>query len=460
MSLTTANITQLQAGIREGRWTRQDIIAAHLERIEQINPMTNTFVEVRAAKVLEEASAADRKFGETIAGPLDGVPMSVKDTFGIAELKRTDGIRAFADRKADTDDLIVTQLRSSGALLLGHSNVPDMCARWNTVSGLYGTARNPRDLSLTTGGSSGGEAGNIAAGMATVGIGQDYGGSIRVPASFCGLYGLRTSPGLVANVQPIPSSPPSLPFQAMATNGPLARSVDDLEAVFNALLNFDSRDPTNLPVDLIETEAQPTVAVLRSEIGAILDSEIEDKLDKSIEILRDQGYDVAENAFPDLHRAPELWGELVGTDFVQTALPTMGPLLEESCLQHIHAMHGSFDLGPEVAKYSAAWIERAHMLAQYAEFSQKYPLVIAPVAGMPTPPLDFDHMLTRSETTHLFDQMRNVLWVNLLGLPALSLPNGIQLIAPRYHDRNLIRVARDIEQQLTPVNVATPVSAS
>jgi amidase len=192
---TTTSITGLQGLIERGDATRRDIVLAHLERIELVNPSTNTFVEVRRNEVLAEAEAADATHGRRLAGPLDGVPLSIKDSYGIRGLRRSDGLVANADRYADRDDTVVTRLRDAGALLLGHGNVPDMCVRWNTVSGLYGTSRNPRDLERSVGGSSGGEAGNVAAGMATAAIGQDLGGSIRVPASFCGVYGIRSTPG-------------------------------------------------------------------------------------------------------------------------------------------------------------------------------------------------------------------------------------------------------------------------
>lgn len=449
---------ELQSQIREGSLTRRQIVQAHLDRIATVNPHTNSLVELRADEVVAEADAADSERGRTITGPLDGVPMSVKDSYGIRGLRRSDGLKANADRYVDRDDSVVTRLRDAGALLLGHGNVPDLCVRWNTISGLYGTTRNPRDLNLTVGGSSGGDAANVAAGMATAAIGQDLGGSIRVPASFCGIYGVRSTPGVVPNLSTYPAFPETPAAQAMGTIGPFARNVDDLERVFTAIAVPDPLDPLSLPLarQSADAEPRPRVAVLREETGAVLDPEISRRLDETVALLRGAGYDVVEGAIGDLRRAPELWAEITGTDLVHTMLERAGHLMTDSGRQHVEEMFGAVALDGSVSSYNDAWIERAGLLVEWAAFSERFPLVVAPVAGMPTPPLDFDHMLDAAATTALFDSMRCVPWVNLFGVPSLALPNGIQLVGRRFREDQLFAAARAIEPGLAPVTIATP----
>lgn len=456
-TLFSASVSELQQLIRGGGVTRRDIVQAHLDRIEAVNPQTNSFVELRAEEALAEADAADSGRGRTIAGALDGVPMSVKDSYGIRGLRRTDSLRANADRYAERDDSVVTRLKDAGALLLGHANVPDLCVRWNTVSGLYGTTRNPRDLKRTVGGSSGGDAANVAAGLATAALGQDLGGSIRVPASFCGVYGIRTTPGVVSNVASIPAFPDTPTIQAMGTIGPLARSVADLEAVYGAIAGFDPFDPISLPVSPAEASGpRPRIAVLRDELGAVIDPEIERRLQRTIEVLQDGGYEVVEGAVPAFRRAPELWAEINGTDLVRVMLARVGPLMVASGRQHVEQMFGAAELGGDVAGYNDAWLERASLLARWVAFTEEYPLVVAPVAGMPTPLLDFDDMLDAAATSALFDSMRNVPWVNLFGLPSLALPNGIQLVGRRFREDQVFAAAHAVERGLDPVTVATP----
>jgi amidase len=423
-----------------------------------VNPSTNTFVEVRGAEAQAEASRADAERGHTIVGALDGVPMSIKDSYGIAGLNRTDGLVMNAHRRSEQDDSVVARLREAGALILGHGNVPDLCVRWNTISSLYGASRNPRDLARTVGGSSGGEAGNVAAGMATAALGQDLGGSVRVPASFCGVYGIRTSPGVVPNVTTTPAFPATATNQMMGTIGPFARCVADLEAVYGVIAGVDPLDPISVPVTTAAPASSglPRVAVLLGETGAVIDPEIEQRLRDTIGFLRSAGYDVAEGVVPDFHRAPELWAEINGTDLMRSALPRVGDQMIASGRQHVEQMFGSVELGDDIAAYLDAWLERSALLDVWVRFAEDYPLVIAPVAGMTTPTLEFDHMLDADATKQLFNQMRCVPWVNLFGLPALALPNGIQLVGRRFHEHEVFAAARAIEPSLPKVEIATP----
>jgi amidase len=458
MELCAASIDELQELIRTGEVTRRHIVEAHLSRIAAVNPQTNTFAELRPEAALAEADAADAARGHTIEGALDGVPMSIKDSYSIVGLNRTDGLLAYANRRSTQDDSVVTRLRDAGAIILGHGNIPDLCVRWNTISSVYGTSRNPRDLSLTVGGSSGGEGGNVAAGMATVALGQDLGGSVRVPASFCGVYGIRVSPGVVPNVTATPAFPSTPTNQMMGTVGPLARSVADLEAVYGVIAGVDPLDPISIPLaEAAESAALPRVAVLRNETGAVITPEIERRLQQTIGFLRDEGYEVVEGVFPDLHRAPEVWGEINGTDLMRSVIPRIGDQMIESGRQHIEQMFGSVELGDDITAYNNAWIERSTLLDTWVRFAEDFPLTVAPVAGMPTPPLEFDHMLSLDDTKALFDLMRCVPWVNLLGLPGLALPNGIQLIGRRFHEYEVFAAARAVERSLPRVEIAPAI---
>jgi amidase len=452
----TATIAELQAAVTSGASSRAEIVAAHLERIERLNPLTNSFAEIRAEEALAEAGKADARHGRELAGPLDAVPMSIKDSFAVRGLRRTDGLPVHADRIAHGDDVVVTRLRDAGALVLGHGNVPDLCIRWNTISGLYGATRNPRDLTRSVGGSSGGDAANVAAGLATVALGQDLGGSIRVPASFCGVYGLRTGAGVVPNVPVIPAFPSSTTVDAMGTFGPFGRSVADLAAVLPVIAGAHPYDPVSVPAPLVRSERPLPVAVLRTETGAVLEPEIERRLDVTVVALQEAGYDVVEAVFPDLRRAPEVWAQIIGTDLLNVTLPEVGREVLDSGRVHIEEMFGLFDLGPDVRRYGAAWLERRALQDRLVRFLEEYPLVVAPVAGMPTPLLDFDDHIGVEASDELFQRMRCVVWVNLFGLPGLALPNGIQLVTRRFHEPDLLAAAVAIEPLLPPVEVADP----
>lgn len=458
-----ATIAQLQRGIRDGSLTRAGIVRHHLDRVRAHNAAVGSVAELRADAVLAEAQTADAAHGRTVVGSLDGAPLSVKESYGIAGMRRSDGLPLWRDRRATRDDTVVTRLREAGALLVCHGNVPDLCVRWNTVSGLYGTTRNPRDPGRTVGGSSGGEAANVAAGFAVAAIGQDLGGSIRVPAAFCGVYGLRTTPGVVPTVSEFPAFPATPTTHAFGTIGPLARDVADLRAVYEAIAVPDDRDVAGVPTaDTGHRPAaaaparRPPVAVLVDETGATVDDDIRARLDDTCAWLEDAGYDVARHVLPDLRRASELWAQLTGTDLVRVTLPRLGAHMTASGRQHVEDLFGAFALGSDLGAYLDAWAERAALYAQWARVARRYPLVIAPVAGMPTPALDFDELIGRDATLALFDRMRCVPWVNLFGLPSLALPNGIQLVGRRFHEADLFDAALAVEPHL-PVTVATPV---
>jgi amidase len=453
--LDVESVASVQSAIARGHASRREIVDLHLERVAAFNDEVNGFVELRADAVRAEADAADREHGRTITGELDGVPFSIKDSYAVAGLHRTNGLPINKDVVDPADEVVVARLRAAGALVLGHGAIPDLCIRWNTISGLYGTTRNPRDLSRTAGGSSGGDAANVAAGFATVGIGGDLGGSIRVPASFCGVYGFRPGAGRVPDLNPF-EEPQGLSNELMCEIGPLARSVDDIERTFRVLEGFDPHDPASVPAPLDLPAPARRVAVLRDETGVDLDPEIAARLDQTVEMLRAEGYRVDEQVLPDLRRAPELWAEILGTELIHDYLPVVRDDVIDSERVHIEEMFGAFELGTELVPSLSAWRERRALQGRLLRAMDEYPLIVAPVAGMPAPLLDFDDHIGREASVALFDRMRSVPWVNLFSLPSLALPTGIQLVGRRFGEASVLTAGRAVERHLPAVSLARP----
>lgn len=444
--------------VRAGEVSRRELVNAHLERIARVNGAVNAVVELRAEEALAEAEAADRDAAGRTALPLDGVPITIKDHFDVARMKRTEGVRTLADRRSPADAVAVRRLRAAGAIIVGKCNQPDFQIRWNTISDLYGPTRNPRDLKLTAGGSSGGDAAAVAAGMAAIGLGADYGGSIRVPAAFCGIYGVRPSAGRVPDGPTLPpfDGPPTLDH--MASVGPLSRSLDDLWLALRVLAGSDPSDPATIPIPLAERNPgqRPKVARMARQTGAIVEPELDAALEQAARILSDAGYEVVDAGIPCAQRAPEIWAELVGTELLNFSMPVWGPQMGESGRQHIETMFSLWDIGANVERYISLFTERRAVARETAVWMEEHPLVLAPIAGMPTPPLDFDHFLSVEETRSLFDCMRNVIWVNLLSLPSVALPTGIQIVARRFHEEEAFDAAAVIERALKPVSIAQP----
>jgi amidase len=425
--------------VRGRELARREVVEAHAERIEERNGELNALVDLRLDEALAEAD------GRGSGGPLDGVPVSVKHNFDVEGMPTTMGIRSRAALVADRDEPAVRRLRDAGAIVLGKANMPDLALRWNTLSSLHGPTRNPRDPERSAGGSSGGDAAAVGAGMAALGLGSDYGGSIRVPASWCGVLGFRPTTGLVPRAPVLPPHDFAPSYDLMASSALVARSADDLELAFDVLRGASVQDPASVPVEPPHAAEPGRIALLLRETGAVLDPEVEQAVRNAADSLRDAGYEVEEEAAPDLRRAPELWAEIVGTELVRQRLPALRDQIGASALQHAEALFGQFELGSEVARYLDALFERRALARAVAAWMEDYPLVLAPVAGMPAPPLDFDEGLSLEETRALFDRMRGQLWVNLFGLPAVALGDGAQIVARRFHDRDALRAARSIE---------------
>src|SRR6202790_1818403 len=224
-----------------------EVTREHLDRIEHLNPKLNAFVDYKPEAVLAQASEAEKAIlrGDEI-GPLPGVPLSIKSAIDVAGHRCEAGTRLRAGYIAAEDAPLVARLRAAGAVILGVTNVPELLMAWETDNLLYGRTNNPWDLARTPGGSSGGEAAAIAAGMSAGGMGSDGGGSIREPAHFSGICGLKPTPGRIPATGHFPTSVG--PFALLGVVGPLARTVADLKVLFEVMQGPDDGDPSAAPV--------------------------------------------------------------------------------------------------------------------------------------------------------------------------------------------------------------------
>jgi len=229
--------TEVAASVRDGRLSARELAELSLDRIEAINPALHAVVETCRPAALDAAAAADRAVASgTRTGRLHGVPMTIKEAFQVAGMRSTWGEPAFAGQVADRDAVVVRRLREAGAVLLGTTNVPPMLADvTQTANELYGRTVNPWDPTRTAGGSSGGAAASVAAGLAYLEYGSDLTGSIRVPAAFCGVYGLKPSAGTVPLTGFQPPGPPAgaSDMAYLSAVGPLARSAGDLRTALS-----------------------------------------------------------------------------------------------------------------------------------------------------------------------------------------------------------------------------------
>src|SRR5208337_690809 len=238
---------KIAAQIRRKEVSPVEVARAHLDRIARLNPTLNAFVDYKPEAVLAQAREAEKAIlrGDDL-GPLHGVPVSIKSSIDVAGHLCEAGTRLRAGYIAAADAPLVARLRAAGAVILGVTNTPELLMAWETDNLLYGRTNNPWDLSRTSGGSSGGEAAAIASGCSAGGVGSDGGGSIRVPAHFSGICGLKPTPGRIPATGHFPTSVG--PFALLGVVGPMARTVADLKVLFEVMQGPDDGDPSAAPV--------------------------------------------------------------------------------------------------------------------------------------------------------------------------------------------------------------------
>src|ERR1700751_314518 len=326
--LTFLSADAMAEQIRKKNISPLDLADAHLTKIERLNPQLNAFVHLDMDRVRSEARNAEAAvMSWKKLGPLHGIPISVKSSVDVAGLRCEAGTRLRAGYVATEDAPLVARLRNAGAIVLGVTNTPELLMAWETGNLLYGRTSSPWDLQRTPGGSSGGEAAAIAAGMSAGGVGSDGGGSIRVPAHFSGIGGLKPTPGRIPSTGHFPAS--GGPFALIGVVGPMARTVADVRAIFEVMQGPDDGDPCAAPVPA----RWPNQAELRKlHIGYFEDDgrtpvtpETRAALRTAAEALRSAGFQVEPFRPEGLEEARQLWHRF----FVVAGAMLLRPMFKE-----------------------------------------------------------------------------------------------------------------------------------
>ncbi len=457
MSLTVDSTARAMAeAVRRREISARELLELHLTRIAERNPELTAIVsldEERARTGAAEADAATARGDEL--GPLHGLPFAFKDTHDVAGWRTTYGSPLFADHVPDTDDLVVARIRAAGAVPIGRTNVPEFAAGSHTFNPVFGTTRNPVDPTRSAGGSSGGAACALRAGMVPLADGSDMGGSLRNPASFCGVVGLRPSLGRV------PSWPTDNLWETTGTSGPLARDVGDVALLLSVIAGPDPRVPTAL-ADPGSTFAPPISSELRglrvavtTDLGGLLevDREVAAVVEGAGARLAGAGAHV-ETAHPDLAEAEDTFRTLrawlfqAGFGELLAAHPDE---IKQSLADNIRAGEGL--TGADIAR---AYAGRTALAERMRRFFESYDVLVLPTSQVPPFPADQEYPASingRPMATYL-DWMRSCYVITVTGCPAISvpagttgdgLPVGVQIVAPFGADRRLLEVAAAFE---------------
>jgi amidase len=458
--LTFLSAVQMAEQIRSKKISPVDLVQAHLKKIEKLNPVLNAFVQVDGEGALRQAHAAETAVSRgTNLGPLHGVPISIKSAIEVRGFRCEAGTKLRQGTVVSQDAPLVSRLRDAGAIILGTTNTPELLMAWETDNLLYGRTNNPWDLSRTPGGSSGGEAAAIASGMSAGGVGSDGGGSIRVPAHFSGICGLKPTPGRIPATGHFPNSVG--PFALTGVVGPMARTVQDLKLLFEVMQGPDIGDPSTAPVPVCWPDRDELKKI---RIGYFEDdgrtpgtAETRAAVRKAADSLRRAGFRVEPFRPEGLELARQLWWKFFGI--------AGGMLLGPMTKGHDE------DLSPILKQFSTwvaaepshtgeslldTWIQRDVVRMQVFAQMRDYPVLLCPVASIPA----FKHGERRwqidGKTVEYLDAWSYTEWFNLLGTPAVAvpmsqspegLPIGVQITARPWEEELMLSVAAELEAQ-------------
>jgi amidase len=444
----------------------REVVESFLGRIESVNPAINAVTVVLAEQALEQADRADKAAASGAElGSLHGVPMTVKENIDLAGSATTQGLVAMADVTPPLDAPHIAQMKKAGAIPIGRTNLPDFGLRWHTDNALRGATVNPWDRKRTPGGSSGGEAAALATGMTPLGMGNDYGGSLRWPSQCCGTAAIKPTLGRVPYASSIEPLDFPMTLQLFAVQGPMARHVRDLRLALAAMSGPDARDPWWTPAPLEGPEVTKRVAYTVDPARQGVDSSVAAGVRRAARALSDAGYTVEEVEPPMVAEGADLWSHQVLSEVGLAVLTQIEPLLSEDArtfLQQALETMPPLEYGDYIGSFAA----RNAIARAWSQFQEDYPLVLAPVFTIQPFEVGFD-VAGADESMELLRAARMTVLINLLALPSAAvpvgvdsgLPQGVQIIGPRYREDLCLQAAEAIEAKLGVLTPIDPVAA-
>ncbi len=444
--MTDIGIATASELLRRKQVSAVELTTSSLNRIDQLNPTLNAFITVMHESALAQARRADEEIrAGNWRGPLHGIPIGLKDLFDTAGVKTTCGSALFAERVPTEDAEVVRRLKSAGAVLIGKQNMQEFAYGGTSTSSYFGPVRNPWDVDRIAGGSSGGSAAAVATGMCFAALGTDTGGSIREPAAFCGIVGLKPTYGRVSMRGVFPLSP------SLDHVGPLCRNVVDTALMLQVIAGYDKFDTTTVDVPVesyagaLETRTKPRLGVVRRPYFDDLDPEIENALAEALKELSELSSGIVEIDLPPVPTAvqgPEVYA-------VHARLFAASPDLYGRWMRERLEQATAVDI--------VAYIEARQELDRVRRFVQnvfaEVDLLVTPTT--PVPPITIQEAMDMSPPLAGELWLRNTRPFNAYALPAISLPCGftqaglpigLQISGPNFGEASLLSFAYAFEQ--------------
>jgi amidase len=466
MELWQYDATDLARLIRTGRTSAREVVEATLNRLHKVNPAINAVVRVLEEEARAAAATADAAQARGHAlPPLHGVPITIKVNVDQVGQPTDNGVVPLKDFVAQEDSPVVANLRHAGAVIIGRTNAPAFSMRIFSDNALHGRTLNPRDPTVTPGGSSGGAGASIATGIGAIAHGNDIGGSVRIPAYCNGVVGLRTGFARIPSANPT-AAKNGRPVGAvlMAVQGPHTRTVRDARLALEVMARRDSRDwrSTEVPLQGPPPARPIRVAIVPEFPGSTTHPAQAAAVRQAGKHLQAAGYVVEEILPPDLERGIELWHHIVATESFYGLWPQMQKMGDPD---GIAAMRSWLEIKKPVdlQTYISAHTEREALLYRWMGFLQQWPLVIFPTLA-DLPPKQVTDTTVEGQAK-IFDSMGPALIAPLLGLPGLAVPvgshgklrTGVQIMAVRNREDLCLDAGEVIEAAegvVTPIDPA------
>jgi amidase len=458
MELWQLTATEIIKKIKNKEISVRESVASAINRSEEVNPNINAVVASMGSAALERADSLDKKIknGQDL-GILGGVPVTVKVNVDQVGYATTNGLKIQKDLVATQNNPVISNLEKAGAIIIGRTNTPAFSLRWFTRNTLHGHTLNPINKNITPGGSSGGAAAAVAAGIGAIGHGTDIAGSIRYPAYACGVHGLRPSLGRVP-AHNFSGSDRFIGGQLMAVSGPIARSIEDLKVSFNAMSRPNFYDPWYMSVPLKGQPRPKKAALCLSPDGMKVSEEVKAALISSAKLLEDSGWEVHEVDTPPLRKAMEsqlmLWMAEMEHGAAEAVIKENDPDAN-IVYQRLKNLCPQVDLNGIMKVLQA----RASLIREWRLFLQTYTVMLCPVSGE----LPFDDLKDVTSEQNFEDIVEAQL--TQIGLPFVSLPGltvttgtvsgrpvGIQIVSDAYREDLMLDVGNVIGSNIATVN--------
>jgi len=458
---TLAPAHRLVGLLRRRELGARELIEAVLARTGRLNPALNAVVTSAAERALAEADDADRRLaGGDGVRLLEGLPVTIKDSFATADVRSTAGSRVYENLIPKRDAPLVARLREAGAIVVGKTNLPELGLDYDCENPLFGRTVNPWNPDLVPGGSSGGEAAALATGLSALGLGSDYGGSIRLPAACCGIAGLRPTVGALPPNAGLREDPVLAPPQAdMLSAGPMARSVDDLALAFEVMRGVHPDSPQTVPAPGADPDAvalEGLGCAIFAELGdAPLEAALGDAARRAGEALADAGLAVTERT-PPIDDAHDIWAAYATADGRKLLRELLGEnvqLLREQARCMVLA---------DVPERSASgafriMMDRDRLRVRLAHFMEDHPVIVCPPFAVGAFPHGTETVTVEGVEHRLAKLNWPAVWVSCAGLPAAVVPAGrdvrgmpvaVQVVGRPFDESTVLAVARILERRL------------